>query len=131
MLVIGLLRRFASRNDVIAYMKKPFATFPDFDKLDIRVGEIKDAKKLENSKKLIELTVDFGEDYGTVSILTGMALYYDPSVFIGKKYLFLANLEPKPMAGKVSNGMIITGDEDSKPVLIEVSSELKNGLLIR
>ena len=111
-------------------MKKPFATFPDFDKLDIRVGEVKDAKKLNNSKKLIELIVDLGEEYGTVTILTGMAMFHSPSDFIGKKYLFLANLEPKPMAGSVSNGMIIS-DEDGKPILTEVSPTLKNGLLIR
>ncbi len=112
-------------------MKKPFCTFPDFDKLDIRVGEVKDAKQLENSRKLIELTVDFGEEYGTVSILTGMALYYNPTEYIGKKYLFIANLEPRPMAGKVSNGMIMSGDENGKPLLIEVNPSLKNGLLIR
>ena len=112
-------------------MKKPFAAFPDFDKLDIRVGEIKDAKKLENSKKLIELTVDLGDEYGTVTILTGLAMIYDPAGFIGKKYLFLANLEPKPMAGKVSNGMIVTGDDNGNPILVEVSSVLKNGLILR
>lgn len=112
-------------------MKKPFATFPDFDKLDIRVGEVKNAKKLENSKKLIELLVDLGEEYGTVTILTGMAVFFDPSIFIGKKYLFLANLEPKPMAGSVSNGMLMSADDNGTPVLTEVSSELKNGLLIR
>ena len=112
-------------------MKKPFCTFPDFDKLDIRVGEIKNAVPVEKSKKLYELFVDMGEEYGTVTILTGMQAFYKPEDFIGKKYLFLANLEPKPMAGKVSNGMIMSGDESGKPILIEVSTSLKNGLLIR
>lgn len=112
-------------------MKKPYCTFPDFDKLDIRVGEVKGARQLSNSKKLLELSVDFGEEYGTVTILTGMALFYSPTEYVGKKYLFIANLEPKPMAGSVSNGMIMSGDENSKPILIEVSFSLKNGLLIR
>ena len=112
-------------------MKKTVATFPDFDKLEIRVGEIKNAVAVENSKKLYELFVDLGEEYGTVTILTGMQAYYKPEDFIGKKFLFLANLAPRPMAGKVSNGMIMSGDEEGKPILIEVSTSLKNGLLIR
>lgn len=112
-------------------MKKSFATFADFDKLDIRVGEIKNAMAVEKSKKLYELIVDMGEEYGTVTILTGMQAYYKPEDFIGKKFLFLANLEPKPMAGKISNGMIMSGDENNSPVLIEVSSNLKNGLVLR
>ena len=112
-------------------MKKPFATFPDFDKLDIRVGEIKNVVAVEKSKKLYELTVDMGEEYGNVTILTGMQSFYKPEDFAGKKFLFIANLEPKPMAGKVSCGMIMSGDENNAPVLIEVSASLKNGLLIR
>ena len=111
-------------------MKKDYAVFGDFMKLDIRVGEIKDAKRVEESNKLIELTVDLGEDYGTVTIFTGMQKWYTPEDFLGKKYLFIANLEPKKMMGRESQGMILSGDCDGEPVLISVSSDLPNGLAL-
>ena len=53
-------------------MKKDNIAFTDLMKVDIRVGEVIEAKKVEVSNKLIELTVNFGEDYGTVTIFTGM-----------------------------------------------------------
>ena len=112
-------------------MKKSAIQFPDFDKLEMRVGEVKDAKIVETSKKLYELFVDLGEEYGQVTILTGMRAYYQPEDYIGKKFLFLANLAPKPMAGKISQGMILSGDIEGKPILIEVPNSLNNGLLIR
>ena len=111
-------------------MKKPNVTFTDFTKLDIRVGEVKAAKQLENSNKLIELTVDLGEEYGTVTILTGMAKFHKPEEFAGKKFLFIANLEPRPMAGSVSNGMIMSADENNAPVLVEIQSTINTGLPI-
>ena len=62
-------------------MKKSNITIDDFVKLDIRVGLVVEAKPVPNSKKLIQLSVDLGADYGVVSILTGMLMYFpDPSV---------------------------------------------------
>ncbi len=111
-------------------MKKTNATFQDFMKLDIRVGEVKEAKKIEKSNKLLELLVDLGEDYGVVTILTGMAKFHPLESFIGKKFLFIANLEPRPMAGSVSNGMIMSIDDSGAPVLFEIKNEIKNGLTV-
>jgi len=105
--------------------------FNDFIKLDIRVGEVTDAKKIVNSNKLIELTIDLGEEIGTRTILTGMQKWYSPQDFIGKKFLFLANLEPRKMAGSESQGMIISADIDGEPKLIEAPSDLPNGTMIR
>lgn len=111
-------------------MKKPNCVFSDFMKLDIRVGEVTNAQFVEGSSKLIELTVDLGEDYGTVTIFTGMRKWYATEDFQGKKFLFIANLEPKKMMGRESQGMILSGDNDGAPILIPVSSELQNGLPI-
>ncbi len=112
-------------------MKKDPIQFPDFMKLDIRVGEVKEAAPLEGSSKLLLLQVDLGEDYGIVEILTGMQKFYQPEQFTGKKFLFLANLEPKPMAGKVSNGMLMSADQDGEPKLIVVDSSVPTGLIVR
>lgn len=112
-------------------MKKPNCTYEDFSKLDIRVGEVKEATLMEGSKKLISLMVDMGDDYGVVEIMTGMQEWYGPEDFKGKKFLFLANLEPKPMMGKVSNGMIMATDIDEKPILNPVSNDIPNGTPVR
>lgn len=112
-------------------MKKTVIPFSDFDKVDIRIGEVKDAQPVQGSVKLLELTVDMGEEYGTVTVLTGMAQFYKPEDFIGKKFQFVANLETRKMMGKDSQGMLMSADEEGKPLLIEVSSTIANGLIVR
>lgn len=112
-------------------MKKDLIQYPDFAKLDIRVGEVKECKPVEKSKKLLELTVDFGEDYGVTSILSGIAEYYKPEDISGKKFAFIANLEPRPMMGKVSNGMIMAADHEGKAVVIPLDPALPNGTIVR
>ena len=112
-------------------MKKNNITFSDFEKLDLRVGEVKEASLVENSKHLIKLTFDLGEDYGTVEILSGLAPTYSPIDLEGNKYIVLANLEPKKMAGSSSNGMILVGDNPEKFRLFPLDKNLKNGTVIR
>jgi len=102
-------------------------TFSDFINLDIRVGEVLNAQKVEESNKLIELTVNLGQDYGTVTIFTGMQKWYTPEDFQGKKFLFIANLEPKKIMDRVSQGMILSASKNDEPVLIPVSPDLDNG----
>ncbi len=112
-------------------MKKSTVTFSDFEKIDMRVGEVKEAELVEGSKNLIKMKVDLGEDYGVVEILTGLARWYSPDDLAGNKYAFLANLEPKPMMGMSSNGMILVADDVEKPTLFQLDKKLKNGLVIR
>lgn len=112
-------------------MKKPLIEFADFLKLDARAGEIKTATAVPTSNKLLELTVDLGEEYGVVTILSGIAKHYTPESLIGKKVPVVANLAPKPMAGKVSNGFILMVDlPDHTPVLIELSPLTPNGSIL-
>jgi methionyl-tRNA synthetase len=112
-------------------MKKDTIQFPDFLKLDIRVGEVKHATTVEGSTKLVLLTVDLGPDYGeNVEIFTGMLKWYQPEDFIGKKFMFLANLEPRPMMGKTSNGMLMSVEKDGAPVLSPVDASLPNGACV-
>lgn len=112
-------------------MKKPLIEFADFLKLDARAGEIKTATKVEASNKLLEVTVDLGEEYGVVTILSGIAKHYTPESLIGKKVPVVANLAPKPMAGKVSNGFILMVDLPGHiPVLIELPLSTINGSIL-
>ncbi|NTU74161.1 hypothetical protein HGB07_08550 [Candidatus Roizmanbacteria bacterium] len=112
-------------------MKKSLITYDDFDKLDIRIGEIKEAAPVEKSTKLLSLMVDFGEDYGVVEILSGIAQYYTPDELVGKKIPFIANLEPRKMMGKFSNGMIMCADTEEKPTLFDIVSGVPNGTIVR
>jgi methionine--tRNA ligase beta chain len=112
-------------------MKKPNIQIDTFAACDMRVGLVKNCVGLENSQKLLELTVDLGEDYGEVTILTGLKAFFQPEDFIGKKFLFMANLEPRPMAGCVSNGMFLALDGEEKPVFIQIPNEVPAGTFMR
>ncbi|WP_211826056.1 hypothetical protein [Kistimonas asteriae] len=84
---------------------KEFITFEDFEKLDIRVGTILSVSDVEQSNKLMKLTVDFGDH--TRSILAGIKQERDnPRDIEGKQALFVVNLPERNMAGKVSQGML-------------------------
>ena len=105
--------------------------FSDFAKLDFRVGEVKKAIVVEESERLITLQVDLGSDYGIVEILTGIRAWYAPADLIGKKFIFIANLEPRPMMGKISSGMMFAAVVDEKASLLPVSSDIPNGAVVR
>ena len=84
---------------------KPEISFTDFEKLDIRVGTITLVSEVENSKKLMKLTVDFGDH--TRSIMAGIKQELDnPKEIEGRQTLFVLNLPERKMAGEVSQGML-------------------------
>lgn len=90
--------------------QKETVDFEDFTKLDIRVGEIIEAKKVKKTKKLLELTVDTGLDKRTV--VSGIAEYYKPEDVIGQKVSILLNLAPRKIKGIESQGMILMAEND-------------------
>lgn len=113
-------------------MRKPNIIIDDFVKLDVRVGLVMDAKPVPNSKKLIQLSVDLGADYGVVTILAGLLPFYpDLSVLVNKKFLFLANLEPRSMAGLQSQGMFLALDDALKPIPLSVPDDTPLGAYVR
>ena len=84
---------------------KDLVTFEEFEKLDIRVGTISEVAEVENSDKLLELTVDFGNH--SRSVLAGIKKERDnPLEIVGKQALFVVNLPERKMAGRVSQGML-------------------------
>lgn len=112
-------------------MKKATVSYLDFEKLDFRIGEVKEASILEGSRSLIKMLVDLGDDYGVVEILSGLAKFYEPEDLLGNKYIFLANLEPKKLMGRDSNGMVLVADDPEKFELVPLDKKLKNGTVIR
>lgn len=89
---------------------KDIISFPDWEKLDVRVGTIVEASAPEWSNKLIELHVEFGEEIGRRTIFTGMRKWYGPDHFSGKQALFIVNLAPRKMGDSESQGMILSLD---------------------
>ena len=97
-------------NEAANYVAAPIKENVDFDtfeKLDIRVGHIKDCQKVKKSKKLLQFTIDDGSGVDR-TILSGIAAYYEPEQLIGKDVLFVANFAPRKMMGIESQGIILS-----------------------
>ena len=86
---------------------KPNIPFDEWEKLDIRVGHIKDCQKVKKSNKLLQFTLDDGSGQDR-TILSGIAKFYKPEDLVGKDVLFIANLAPRKMMGIESQGMILS-----------------------
>jgi tRNA-binding protein len=107
---------------------KPTVAIADVEKLDIRVGAIVAVDEVPKSSKLLRLTVDFGDH--TRTILAGMKEERaNPQEVVGRQALFVVNLEPKRMAGEVSQGMLFDiGFADGvTPVLAVPERPVPNG----
>lgn len=100
----------------------------DFKKINIVVGKILSAEKVPETDKLLKLSVDLGEEMPR-QIVSGISLYFpDCSVLIGKKCMFVANLEPRVIKGLESNGMLFAvSTEDGKFSLLEPGHEIPVG----
>jgi tRNA-binding protein len=107
---------------------KPEISIDDLEKLDIRVGTIQSVAEVPDSKKLMKLTVDFGDH--TRSILAGIKMEREnPQEIAGLQALFVVNLPPREMAGELSEGMLFDlGYPDGvTPVLAVPERPLPNG----
>ena len=117
-------------NEAASYVAAPIKENVDFDtfeKLDIRVGHIKDCQKVKKSKKLLQFTIDDGSGKDR-TILSGIAAYYEPEQLIGKDVLFVANFAPRKMMGIESQGMILSAvNFDGKLNVTSVLGEVKPG----
>jgi len=104
-------------------------TFDDFMKLDIRIGTVTAADKVQGADKLIRLELDMGGE--TRQVVAGMAPAYAPEEFVGKQVPILVNLEPRKLRGIESQGMIVAVDIDGKPVLLIPDKEVPAGSAVR
>lgn len=105
---------------------KPEITIDDFSKLDIRIGKVTAAEKMEKSNKLLKLTVDSGAD--TRTILSGIAQHYSPEEIVGRNVTFIANLAPRKMMGILSQGMILMAeDSEGKLRLVSPDKDVEPG----
>lgn len=106
-------------------------SYDDFQKLDIRIGEVISAERVPDADKLLKLKVDIGEDE-LKQIISGIALYAEPDALVGKKFPFLVNIEPRVIRGLESEGMILAvSSSDGAFSLITPSSTVPAGSVIK
>ncbi|MEO6404379.1 MAG: methionine--tRNA ligase [Ferruginibacter sp.] len=105
---------------------KPEIQFDDFSKIDLRTGTILSAEKVEKADKLLKLEIDLGFEKRTV--VSGIAMHFNPSDIIGKQVVVVANLAPRKMRGIESNGMILMAeDKEGKLYFVSPDETISNG----
>jgi methionyl-tRNA synthetase len=102
--------------------QKELVLFEDFSKMDIRLGKILSAEKVEKADKLLQLTVDTGIDIRTV--VSGIAEHYNPSEIIGKTVAILLNLAPRKIRGIESQGMILMAENEEGELSFMIPEKL-------
>ena len=123
-------------------------SFDDFKKVEIKIGKILTAERVEGSDKLMKLEVDFGSTEVEVQvmgdevpkkelipirrqIIAGIAQFYAPEALIGKECPFAYNLAHRMLKGLESQGMILCPSDASGPVLLHPDKEVPPGSLIK
>ena len=106
---------------------KPEIEFADFDKIEMRVGEVVKCEKHPEADRLLVFQVDFGDEQR--QILSSIAMHYKPEELIGKHVIAVTNLKPRKMKGLDSNGMLIcsTREVDGKEELELLTTKLPKG----
>ncbi len=127
------LERIKQENILKNFKPQPVAqecTYDDFMKLDIRVGKVVECEKVKKAKKLLKFRIDDG--MGGRTIVSGIALYYQPEDLIGKEVCFIANFPPRPLMGIESQGMILSAeDADGRLVVIGPTGVVRPGVQVK
>ncbi|MFZ0739614.1 MAG: methionine--tRNA ligase subunit beta [Candidatus Acidiferrales bacterium] len=103
----------------------------DFAKVELRVGIVKSAERIQGADKILKLLVDIGEEVR--QIVAGLAVAYTPEELVGKKVVVVANLAPRKLRGVESNGMIVAASvgPEGKPVLCTFAEDVPAGAKLK
>ena len=103
----------------------------DFAKVELRVGQVKSADRIQGADKLLKLMVDIGDEVRQV--LAGIALGYAPEELVGRKVVVVTNLAPRKMRGLESNGMLLAASAgaDGKPILCTFAEDIPVGSKVK
>lgn len=113
--------------DVELNNEKKAIKFDDFDKVEIRVAEVKEVSKVEGSEKLLKFRLDAGDGEDR-QILSGIAKYYpNEQELVGRKLQIVANLKPRKIMGLLSQGMILSAEHDGHLTVLTVNPSVPNG----
>jgi methionyl-tRNA synthetase len=103
----------------------------DFAKVEMRVGQIKTAERIQGADKLLKLTVDIGTEIR--QICAGIAQFYEPEKLVGRKVVVVVNLAPRKLRGVESNGMIVAASvgPEGRPVLAAFTEDVEVGARLK
>lgn len=101
----------------------------EFQKVHLRVGQVKTAERVEGAKKLLKLIVDLGAE--TRQIVAGIAEVYEPQALIGKKIIVVTNLKPAVLRGVESQGMLLAASVEGRPVIATFEADPPAGTIVK
>ncbi len=109
---------------------KPEIQYDDFAKLDIRVGRVMAAEMVPDTDKLIKCTIDFG-DFGTRTIVSGIAQWKKPEELVGKSLPYIVNLAPRILRGVESQGMLLAASDETGVALLLPERDIAPGTKLK
>jgi len=109
--------------------KQEYITIDDFAKVEMKVGEVIESKRVEGADKLLVSQVKIGEEVR--QIVSGIAKYYEPADFVGKKVIVVTNLKPVKLRGVLSEGMILAASEGDKLCVCAPEGDIASGAEVR
>ncbi len=109
--------------------KQEYITIDDFAKVEMKVGEVIESKRVEGADKLLVSQVKIGEEVR--QIVSGIAKYYDPADFVGQKVIVVTNLKPVKLRGVLSEGMILAASEGDKLCVCAPEGDIVSGAEVR
>ena len=108
---------------------KPEIQFPDFEKIDLRVGKVLAAEKVKKSKKLLKLQVEIGDEVRT--IVSGISQYYEPEQMLGRNVVVVANLAPAKLMGIESFGMLLCASDGQGNLVLAEAPNMASGSRVK
>ena len=116
----------------LSSVKESDINFEQFDAVELKVAEVIACTKVENADKLLNFRLDAGDEGGDRQILSGVAEFYpNPEELVGKKVIIVANLKARKMRGEISQGMILSAeDEAGNLALLEAPAGMSNGAIV-
>ncbi|GEK91642.1 methionine--tRNA ligase [Alkalibacterium kapii] len=126
------LETFNPEETTLSSVKEKEIKYDVFDRMELKVAEIVAASKVEKADKLLKFRLDANDEGGHRQILSGIAEFYpDPEELIGKKVVIVANLKPRKMRGEISQGMILSAeDQEGHLTVVEAPSHMPNGSIV-
>ncbi|HEU5298270.1 MAG TPA: methionine--tRNA ligase [bacterium] len=121
-------RQSRTQTEEAAVSDSTGISIDEFRKLDIRIAEVLEAKRVPNTDKLIEAKIDLGGEVRT--IITGLIPQYQPEELVGKRIVVLANLQPRRVRGVDSHGMLLAAEWEGQVALLTVEKNAPKGARI-
>jgi methionyl-tRNA synthetase len=109
--------------------EKDLLGIDEFKRIELRVGLVTAAERIQGADKLLKLQVDLGTE--TRQIVAGIAAAYAPELLVGKRIVVVANLKPATLRGVESQGMLLAADLDGKPIIATFGEDVKPGTRVR